>query len=113
MAGAGSGGCVVAARLTENPGVRMLLLEVGVPDEAPETGIPAAFSKPFKSPLDWNYETEAQAYLTGRRLDWPRGKMLGGSSSINAMVYSRGNKADYDAWAAAGKQGSAFRSAFS
>ncbi|GAA4013937.1 GMC family oxidoreductase N-terminal domain-containing protein [Deinococcus rubellus] len=105
VVGAGSGGCVVAARLTEDSGTRVLLLEAGVPDEAPEIGIPAAFSKLFKSPLDWNYETEAQAHLAGRRLYWPRGKMLGGSSSINAMVYIRGNQADYDAWAAAGNQG--------
>ncbi len=102
--GAGSGGCAVAARLQEG-GAQVLLLEAGVPDETPEIHIPAAFPKLFKSPLDWNYETEAQEHLNGRRLYWPRGKMLGGSSSINAMIYIRGHRADFDAWAAAGNRG--------
>ncbi len=105
VVGAGSGGCVVAARLSGDAGTQVLLLEAGVPDDAPEIGIPAAFPKLFKSPLDWNYETQAQAHLNGRKLYWPRGKMLGGSSSINAMIYIRGNKADYDAWAEAGNVG--------
>ena len=102
--GAGSGGCTVAARLQEG-GARVLLLEAGVPDETPEIHIPAAFPKLFRSPLDWNYETEPQEHLGGRRLYWPRGKMLGGSSSINAMIYIRGHRADYDGWAAAGNRG--------
>lgn len=104
MIGAGSGGCAVAARLQEG-GAQVLLLEAGVPDETPEIHIPAAFPKLFKSPLDWNYETEPQQQLNGRRLYWPRGKMLGGSSSINAMIYIRGHRADFDAWAAAGNRG--------
>ncbi|QFP77406.1 GMC family oxidoreductase [Deinococcus sp. AJ005] len=102
--GAGSGGCAVSARLQEG-GAQVLLLEAGVPDETPEIHIPAAFPKLFKSPLDWNYETEAQEHLNGRKLYWPRGKMLGGSSSINAMIYIRGHRADYDGWAAAGNHG--------
>ncbi|WP_309570840.1 GMC family oxidoreductase N-terminal domain-containing protein [Deinococcus sp.] len=102
--GAGSGGCAVAARLQEG-GAQVLLLEAGVPDEMPEIHIPAAFPKLFKSPLDWNYETEPQEHLNGRKLYWPRGKMLGGSSSINAMIYIRGHRADFDGWAAAGNSG--------
>jgi choline dehydrogenase len=70
-----------------------------------EVRIPAAFSKLFKTPLDWAYETEPQAGLAGRRLFWPRGKMLGGSSSMNAQMHVRGNRADYDAWAALGNDG--------
>jgi choline dehydrogenase len=104
VVGAGSGGCVVAARLQES-GARVLLLEAGVPDELPEIHIPAAFPKLFRSPLDWNYETEPQDHLNGRRLYWPRGKMLGGCSSINAMIYIRGHRADYDGWAALGNRG--------
>lgn len=104
VVGAGSGGCVVAARLS-GAGARVLLLEAGGPDEMREIHIPAAFPKLFRSPLDWNYETEPQEHLNGRRLYWPRGKMLGGSSSINAMIYIRGHRADYDGWAALGNRG--------
>ena len=103
--GAGSAGCVLANRLSEDPGNAVLLLEAGHPDTAQEISIPAAFAKLFKSPLDWNYETEPQTHLDGRRLYWPRGKMLGGCSSINAMIYIRGHRRDYDAWAEAGNAG--------
>jgi choline dehydrogenase len=103
--GAGSAGCVMANRLSADTANSVLLLEAGHPDTAQEISIPAAFAKLFKSPLDWNYETEAQEHLDGRRLYWPRGKMLGGCSSINAMIYIRGHRRDYDAWAEAGNAG--------
>src|SRR2546421_2171109 len=105
IVGAGSAGCVLANRLTEDPATTVLLLEAGGPDEAQEIHIPAAFSSLFKSPLDWAYETEEQPHLNNRKLYWPRGKMLGGSSSINAMVYMRGNRRDYDHWHELGNEG--------
>src|SRR5581483_4667435 len=86
IVGAGSAGCVVASRLTEDPTVSVLLLEAGGSDKKQEVQIPAAFSKLFKTPLDWNYETEPQPTMKGRKMYWPRGKMLGGSSSMNAMM---------------------------
>jgi choline dehydrogenase len=108
IVGAGSAGCVVASRLTEDPNVSVLLLEAGGSDKKQEVQIPAAFSKLFKSPLDWNYETEAQPTMKGRKMYWPRGKMLGGSSSMNAMMYVRGNRHDYDEWGESGNPGWAF-----
>ena len=105
IAGAGSAGCVLADRLTEDPAINVLLLEAGGPDEAQEIHIPATFSRLFKSPLDWAYETDEQRYLNNRRLYWPRGKVLGGSSSINAMIYIRGNRRDYDHWRELGNEG--------
>lgn len=98
IVGAGSAGCVLANRLTEDPACRVLLLEAGPHDDCDEVRIPAAFYRLFKTQRDWNYTTEEQKQLQGRRLYWPRGRMLGGSSSINAMIYIRGNRADYDAW---------------
>jgi len=94
VVGAGSAGCVLAARLTEDPNLRVLLLEAGGSDTAKEVRIPAAFSKLFKSSCDWNYSTEEEPHLNERRLYWPRGKMIGGSSSMNAMIYIRGKPAD-------------------
>jgi choline dehydrogenase len=108
VVGAGSAGCVLAARLTENPNVRLLLLEAGGADTAKEVRIPAAFSKLFKSSCDWNYSTEEEPHLNGRRLYWPRGKMIGGSSAMNAMIYIRGNPADYDGWKRLGNEGWGF-----
>jgi choline dehydrogenase len=98
VVGAGSAGCVLANRLTEDPDVRVLLLEAGGQDDADEIHIPVAFSSLFKTRFDWNYETVEQKHLGGRSAYWPRGKMLGGSSSMNAMIYIRGNRADYDGW---------------
>jgi choline dehydrogenase len=100
VVGAGSAGCVLAARLTEDPSVRVLLLEAGGSDELDEVTIPAAFAKQYRTRLDWGYSTEEQKHAAGRRLYWPRGKVLGGSSSMNAMIYIRGARADYDEWAA-------------
>jgi len=108
IVGAGSAGCVLAARLTEDSGARVLLLEAGGRDTAREIRIPAAFSKLFKTGVDWNYSTEPEPHLNYRRLYWPRGKVLGGSSSINAMIYIRGNIADYDGWRNLGNQGWGF-----
>ena len=105
IVGAGSAGCVLAARLTEDPGCRVLLLEAGPPDKKTEIHIPAAFSKLFKTQYDWAYETEPQEQLAGRCLFWPRGKTLGGSSSLNAQMHVRGNRLDYDRWAELGNPG--------
>jgi choline dehydrogenase-like flavoprotein len=103
--GAGSAGCVLASRLSEDPDVRVLVIEAGGPDSAQEIHVPVTFARLFKTDLDWDYDTEAEPGLDGRRVYLPRGKVFGGSSSINAMVYIRGNRADYDGWAAAGATG--------
>jgi choline dehydrogenase len=109
IAGAGSAGCVLAHRLSEDPRARVLLIEAGGPDKRQEIHIPAAFSKLFKTEVDWAYETEPQPQMEGRRMFWPRGKVLGGSSSINAMIYSRGNRRDHDRWADFGVTGWGYR----
>ena len=102
IVGAGSAGCVLANRLSAHPGKRVLLLEAGGSDWHPLIHMPAGIARLAKNRrLNWNYETEPEPSLQQRRLWWPRGKTLGGSSSINAMCYVRGVPADYDAWAAA------------
>jgi choline dehydrogenase len=108
IVGAGSAGCVLANRLTADGGTEVLLLEAGKPDEKREIGVPAACSELWKSSVDWEYYTEPQAELNDRELYWPRGKTLGGSSAINAMIYARGQPADYDHWAELGNDGWAY-----
>jgi choline dehydrogenase len=99
VVGAGSAGAALAARLSEDARVTVLLLEAGGPDKALELHVPAAFSKLFRGAYDWNYDTVPQPGLEGRTVYWPRGKTLGGSSSLNAMMWVRGFAADYDEWA--------------
>jgi choline dehydrogenase-like flavoprotein len=105
IVGAGTAGCVLASRLTEDTGVSVLLLEAGPRARKLETRIPAAFSRLYRTPLDWGDSTVVQEGLDGREVVFPRGRMVGGSAAMNAMMVLRGNPADYDAWAGAGCPG--------
>lgn len=106
VVGAGSAGCVLANRLSENPKNRVLLLEAGGKDINPWIHIPVGYFKTLHNPnTDWCYKSEPDEGLNGRSLDWPRGKTLGGSSSINGLLYVRGQKQDYDHWAQLGNKG--------
>jgi len=98
IVGAGSAGCVLAARLSADSSVKVLLLEAGPVDDAQEIQAPAALSRLFQSAYDWNYNTVPQHRAAGRSIYWPRGRVLGGSSSMNAMIYIRGNRRDFQAW---------------
>lgn len=98
IVGAGSAGCVLAARLSEDPGVSVCLIEAGPADIAENIHVPVAFGRLFRTQLDWDYDTHEEASLGRRRVYLPRGRVLGGSSSINTMVYVRGNPIDFDGW---------------
>jgi choline dehydrogenase len=105
VVGAGSAGCVLANRLSEDPSVRVLLVEAGGKDRSPNIKIPAGFAKQFHTKLDWDFATAPEPHCHDRSLFIPRGKALGGSSSMNAMLYVRGRPLDYDLWEAEGAAG--------
>ncbi|MEJ8847437.1 choline dehydrogenase [Variovorax rhizosphaerae] len=106
VVGAGSAGCVLAARLSEDPATRVLLLEAGPPDNSPWIHLPIGYGKTMWSPIyNWRFETDPDPGMNGRRIYWPRGKTLGGSSSINGLIYIRGQREDYDHWAELGNSG--------
>jgi len=106
IVGAGSAGCALASRITENPKISVLLLEAGARDNSIKIDMPAMIVKVVPpNKYNWNYWTEKQAYLNNRKLFWPRGKVLGGSSAINGLLYVRGHQRDYDEWAQLGCKG--------
>ena len=103
--GAGSAGSVVANRLTEDPNTKVLLLEAGSPDTKPELQVPSALPTLLGSEVDWAYFTEGEPYLNNRKILSSHGKVLGGSSSINGMIYIRGSERDYNSWQVLGNIG--------
>lgn len=103
--GAGSAGCVVANRLTENPETTVLLLEAGNPDTKPEIQIPLECTRLLGSEVDWGYFSEPEPHLNNHQIFCSRGKVLGGSSAINFLLYTRGNHHDYDHWQSLGNPG--------
>jgi choline dehydrogenase len=108
--GAGSAGCVLSARLTENPKVSLCVIEAGKRDRNPWIHVPMGFGKLVPNPnVNWGYETEPEPGLDGRKIVWPRGKVLGGSGSINGLVFLRGPSSDYDDWEALGAKGWSYK----
>ncbi|MEO8524270.1 MAG: GMC family oxidoreductase N-terminal domain-containing protein, partial [Caldimonas sp.] len=104
--GAGSAGCVLAARLSEDPAIRVLLLEAGPRDSSLWIHLPIGYGKTmWSSKVNWRYYTDPDPNMNGRRIYWPRGKTLGGSSAINGLIYIRGQREDYDRWASLGNRG--------
>ena len=108
IVGAGSAGCVLAARLAEDPDVRVALIDAGPPDTEPAIHVPIALEQLWQGRLDWGFISEPEPGLDGQRCYLPRGRVLGGSSSLNAMLYLRGNRADYDGWVELGFAGWGF-----
>ncbi|MFP5388142.1 MAG: GMC family oxidoreductase, partial [Thermoleophilia bacterium] len=102
IVGAGSAGCVLAARLSEDPETSVLLVEAGPPDSNQNIHVPLGYLQLARTEIDWDYSSAPEPNCNGRRVSLPRGRVLGGSSSINAMIYIRGNRRDYDDWGVPG-----------
>jgi len=105
VVGAGAAGCVVANRLSADPAARVLLLEAGGPDRSPLIHMPAGFTKLTSPSVNWGFSTVPQAQLDNREMHYPQGRTLGGSTSINAMIYIRGHRLNYDEWESLGNEG--------
>ena len=105
VVGAGAAGCAVANRLSEDPKVRVLLLEAGGPDSHPLIHMPAGFTKLTGDKVNWGFNTAPQKHVNDREMHYPQGRTLGGSTSINAMIYIRGHRLDYDEWRDLGNEG--------